>query len=139
MASISSAKLEMTPDDTTHTANVLVTCEVHFTDPELEVMNQNPNRMHFSMLCWLEGQDVGQVAFVDTDDWVYSFASKKLPDGPPSRVEKVSFEATLGFDLLNEDVIGEDEIQAKLLLQGWTAFKGHFSTAITNTVKYEFG
>jgi hypothetical protein len=139
MASISNAHLEISPDATTHTAKVVVTCEVHFTNSDLEIMTQNPDRMHFSMLCWLEGKDLGEDSFVNTDDWLYSFASKRFPSGSPSSLEKVSFEATLGFDLLNEDVIGDDEIQAKLLLQGWTAFKGQFSEATTNLVKYDFG
>jgi hypothetical protein len=139
MASINDPKLEITPDDASRQAQVRVTCELHFTDQEIEVMRQTPNGLFYQLFCWLMGEDLGEEALINADDWLYSFETKSFPDGPIDPVQAISFETTLGYNVLNEDIIGQDEIYAKFLLQGWRDFRRHISRAKTNTVNYEFG
>ena len=61
-----------------------------------------------------------------------------LPSGDPVPVEEVTFAATLSQNLLNEDVVGADEIYALLELRGWINFKGAFATAQTNVFRFAF-
>ncbi|MBV7332776.1 hypothetical protein KFU94_32005 [Chloroflexi bacterium TSY] len=46
--------------------------------------------------------------------------------------------ADLSYSLLNEDVLGTDEIFAELMLTGWRPFNSK-ERATTGIVEYEFG
>lgn len=138
MASISNPQLMIIPDDDTRTAVVKVSCKVHFTDQEMQVITQNAERKYFKLFCLLKGKDFGKVAFWDSDDWIYSYPTIVFPDDTPTTEEIAVFEATLGYSLLNEDVVGADEIYAKLMLTGFRPFSDSTS-AMTDVVKYEFG
>lgn len=136
MATFEKATLVLVPDDESQTARVEVSCEVHYQDEEVASMRQNPEQTFFSLFCTLVGRDAGTVAPLDTDDWLYTFATQSLPAGPPAASETVRFETTLGYNVLNEDIIGADEIYADLILRGWLAFKEIRQRSRTNLVRF---
>jgi hypothetical protein len=138
---ITNAHLTIAPDDYARTTAVRVTCAIAFTPEELATMTQRPGPVHFTLFCWLVGKDdaPGRLAFLSRRDWLYHYQSQPLPQGAPMALEPVTFKATLGHDLLNEDVIGKDEIMAQLLLRGWRDFAGVEVAESSNTVKYDFG
>ena len=138
MASIVNPQLMIIPDDDTQTANVKVSCKVQFTEEEMQVIAENPERKYFKLFCLLKGKDFGKVAFWDSDDWIYSYPTIVFPDDTPTQEEVAVFDATLGYSLLNEDVIGIDEIYAKIMLTGFRPFSDSVS-ARTDVVAYEFG
>lgn len=139
MAAIQDPKLEIIPDDASRKAQVRVTCELQFTDQEIEAMNEHPNGLFYQLYCWLMGEDLGEQSLINPDDFLYSFGTRRFPDGPPNPTQTIAFETTLDYDVLNEDVIGQDEIYAKFMLQGWRDFRRQLSRAKTNSVNYEFG
>lgn len=138
MASITNARLAITPSWMTQTARVRVTCEVHFTEDEVAKMSRKPVRMYFSLNCSLYGHDAAHPKVKGWHDELYTFASRILPSGAPAPAEEVTFEATLSQNLLNEDVVGTDEIYGQLELRGWIGFKGCFESAQTNVISYAF-
>lgn len=138
MASIMNARLDMAPNRTTQTVDVAVTCEVHFTEKEVAQMGRKPGLMHFSLYCWLYGHDAAHPKLKGLQDELYAFPSRVLPSDGPAPVEKVAFEATLSQSLLNEDVVGKDEIYGRLVLRGWIGFKGLQESAETDVVSYAF-
>lgn len=138
MASIANARLAITPDWMTQTANVRVTCDVRYTQEEVAQMQRKPGLMYFSIYCWLYGHDASHPKLKGLQDELYSFTSYALPRGEPAEVEEVVFEATLSQNLLNEDVVGSDEIYAEINLRGWIGFKGLYDEATTNVISYAF-
>jgi hypothetical protein len=141
MPAITNAHLDIIPDDYARTTQVRVTCEIAFDDDELAVMARRPGPVHFTLFCWLVGKDdaPGRLGFLSRQDWLHHFQSQPLPQGEPLALESVNFEATVGHALLNEDVVGKDEIMAQLLLRGWRDFKAVEVAENSNTVQYEFG
>lgn len=138
MVSISNARLAITPNWKDQTARVRVTCEVHFTEEEVAYMSRKPGRMYFSLYCWLYGHDASLPKLSRLHDELYAFSSRILPSGEPVEMEEVTFETTLSQNLLNEDVVGSDEIFAQVELHGWIRFKGLFEVARTNVISYAF-
>jgi hypothetical protein len=122
MAEMTNVRLEVHPDSQTQTARVLVKCDLHFEDRELQIMERNPGLVYFQLFCRLLGKDLGRpsdkVPYLDTDDWIYTYATQFFPDETLSPVESVCFDARLGSQLLNEDLIGGDEVYAQLVLRG---------------------
>jgi hypothetical protein len=141
LATITDAHLSIIPDDYARTTQVRVACHIAYTEEELAVMGQRPGPVHFTLFCWLVGKDEApaRLSFLSRQDWLYHFQSQPLPQGEPQALEPVIFEATVGHALLNEDVVGKDEIMAQLLLRGWRAFQGVEVAGSSNTVRYEFG
>lgn len=139
MASITNARLDLIPNRMTQTVRVAVTCEVRFTEEEVAEMSPKAGRMYFSLYCWLYGHDATHPQLKALQDVLYSFPSRTLPSGIPATTERVAFEETLSQNLLNEDIVGSDEIYGRLELRGWTAFKGLKESAQTNIVSYALG
>jgi hypothetical protein len=137
MAYFTNPTLSVAADDKTQTAQVTVSCDVHYSDEELGLLRDHPDRGYFSLFCILWGQDAGAIAPLDTDDWLFTFATRPLPAGPPQQVESVRLEETLGYNLLNEDVIGADEIYAELTLRGWLDFSDTAQRGRTATVRFD--
>lgn len=138
MASIENPQLMITPDEDTKTASVKVSCRVNFTDEEMQIIQEHPERKYFKLFCLLKGHDFGKMAFWDSDDWIYSYPTIVFPDDTPEKQEIAVFETTLGYGLLNEDVVGVDEIYAKIMLTGFRPFSDSTSVR-TDIVRYEFG
>ena len=126
MAEMTNVRMEVHPDPQTQTARVLVKCDLHFEDRELEIMKRQPELIYFQLFCRLLGKDLGRlrdkVPYINTDDWIYTYATQFFPDETPSPVESVCFDTRLGFRLLNEDLIGSDEVYAQLILRGRYSF-----------------
>ena len=141
MAAITNARMSIAPDDYARTTSVRVTCEIAYGREELAIIREQAGPVHFTLFCWLVGKDRAPagLGFFNRQDWLYWFQSQPLPQGGPEAVEPVAFEAVVGHALLNEDVVGKDEIAARLLLRGWRSFRGTEVTVETNTVQYEFG
>ena len=118
--------MEVHPDSQTQTGRVLVKCDLHFEDRELQFMECNPGLVYFQLFCRLLGKDLGRlrdkVPYLNTDDWIYTYAPQFFPDETPAPVESLCFEARLGSQLLNEDLIGGDEVYAQLILRGRYSF-----------------
>jgi hypothetical protein len=138
MAQITNPQLSMDPQWRDQTVHVRVTCTVQFTPDEVAHMSKKPGRMYFSLYCSLYGHDADHPRLKRLDDELYTFASRILPSAEPSLLEDVTFSATLSQNLLDEDVVGADEIYARLELRGWIGFKGLFESAQTNLLSYVF-
>ncbi len=112
MAAISGAKLTIKRDTSRNTADVKVTCKVHFTGLELCLMKLCAKSPWFKLKCQLWGADSG---LTGSDDFLYAFAPYYFPDGTPSATESRSFDVTVGESLLDED-LGKDEVYGRLIL-----------------------
>lgn len=128
MATISGANLVITPNTAAATAQCTVTCRVTFTAYEV---NEIKEGLKFSLVCTLWGQDLPP----DPDDSLYTFGTKFFPDATPRNPENVTFSATLGSSLLNEDS-GTDQIYARLTLKNLYTEKK--VTAKSNVVTHSF-
>ena len=132
MATITSAKLEVGNNSSTGTSNCIVTCRVTFTKYEQNEMKEG---LKFALHCALWGEDNGPNALINPDDFIFSYASKHFPDATPSSPEMVTFNATLGTSLLNED-FGTDEVYGRLRLKN--LYTGKIVSAKTNVIKRHF-
>ncbi len=65
MATISKAELSLRQDVSTQTAFIKATCEVKFTDYEMELMHRRPDLVYFQLSCKLLGKDLDRIAFID--------------------------------------------------------------------------
>jgi hypothetical protein len=138
MATITNPQLTIAPDRRNQVADVRVTCEVQFAAEEVANMSKKPGRMYFSLYCSLYGHDAHHPRLKSLDDELYSFTARILPASEPVPVEKVTLSTTLSQDLLDEDLVGADEIYAQLELRGWIGFKGVLVTAHTNILNLAF-
>jgi hypothetical protein len=140
MAEMTNVRMEVRPDPKTQTARVLVKCDLHFENRELEIMKRQPELVYFQLFCRLLGKDLGRlgdkVLNLNTDDWIYTYATQFFPDETPSPVESVCFDTRLGSRLLNEDLIGSDEVYAQLILRGRYSFWD--CMLVRNTNEYRF-
>ncbi len=110
MATITNANLTINHNHAAKTGKVLVKCDVNFTAFEINEMKEG---LKFKLICQLWGADSG---LNGADDYLYTMPTAKFfPDATPTTTEKVTFEATVGEGLLNEDT-GTDEVYAKLRL-----------------------
>jgi len=110
MATITNANLTINHNHAAKTGKVLVKCDVNFTAFEINEMKEG---LKFKLICQLWGADSG---LNGADDYLYTMPTAKFfPDATPTATEKVTFEATVGEGLLNEDT-GTDEVYAKLRL-----------------------
>lgn len=132
MATITNAKLEIGSSPTAGTSNCVVTCRVSFTKYELNEMKEG---LKFALHCNLWGEDLGPGNWLNPDDFIFSYASKHFPDATPANPEMVTFTATLGTSLLNED-FGTDEVYGRLRLKN--LYTGNVVTAKTNVIKRNF-
>lgn len=132
MATITNAKLEIGSNTSTGTSSCVVTCRVSFTKYELNEMKEG---LKFALHCALWGEDNGPSAWINPDDFIFSYASKHFPDASPTNPEMATFTATLGTSLLNED-FGTDEVYGRLRLKN--LYTGNVVSAKTNVVKRSF-
>ncbi len=110
MASITQRRLDLQRDRATQTVKAVATCRINFTTFEV---NQMKEGLQFRLRCKLMGADSG---LTGSDDDLFTYTpSRRFPDSTPTASENVTFEETLGDDVLNED-LGTDEIYARFLL-----------------------
>ena len=110
MATISNATLTISHDHDKKTARVIAKCRVNFTSYEQAQMNQG---LQFKLKCKLWGADSG---FNGEDDDLYTLSpAKYFPDATPGPSETVTYDVTLGEDVLDEDN-GVDDIYARFTL-----------------------
>jgi len=79
-------------------------------------MNQMKEGLKFVIHCNLWGEDLGINNWLNADDFIFSYASKFFPDATPAASETVTFDATLGTSLLDEDW-GTDEVYRLVTLR----------------------
>jgi len=133
MAQIINRVLAIQHDQVKKLANVTVKCDVKFTELELCQM-RTCRGLWFKLQCQLWGKDGG---FLNPDDLLFVIPTVYyFPDGNPTQIENRAFTITLGEGVLNEDVFGQDEIYAKLILTNLPA--GTQISGITNTVHHSF-
>jgi hypothetical protein len=130
--------LEITPDEATQMAAVRVSCTVRYRDEEVAMMVEAPASHFCTLFCQLFGRDAGTVAPLDTDDLLYSFPTLHLPQGAPRNEEEILFEVNLGYNVLNEDLWGKDEIYADLVLRGCVDFQDQAQQVRSNTIAFAF-
>lgn len=110
MATITNATLTISHNHTSKTGKVIAKCNVNFTAFEINQMKQG---LQFKLICQLWGADSG---LNGADDFLYTMPTVKyFPDANSTATESVTFEATVGEGVLNEDT-GTDEVYAKLKL-----------------------
>lgn len=131
-------ELTLQPNPKNKTAWVQVSCELHFSEQDVAIMRKAPQRMYFSLYCTLMGRDKGNLVGFQTDDTLYAFESQVIPGGKPKPVQHVDFKATVSEDMLNEDIVGTDEIYARLEIRGWIDFKGLHEAATTDVCQFAF-
>jgi hypothetical protein len=136
MATILNPKLEIFPNLEQRIARVTVSLELHFTDQELKIMRSSPNHIFFQLTCHLYGKDLDRLPYLNEDDWIYTYPTEYFPDRTPEKVENVRLESVLGLNLLNEDVIGTDELYAQLILRGRMRFKDTVAITQTDVVRF---
>jgi hypothetical protein len=134
MAYLENVRLAIYPDLATQTAKVTARCEVCFSEGEIAIMRRRPEYIYFQIDCRLLGKDFNRIDFLDSDDWIYTYPTKFFPAENINQVEPVCLEATLSLGLLNEDVIGTDEIYARLMLKGRYCFQDQFVSEETGVV-----
>ena len=130
MATISNARLDIEHDHTKKLARCRVTAKVHFTPYERQQM---PLGLRFRLDCQLWGEDLGN--WLNPDDHLYNFGSKYFPDASITPTEDVTFQTTVGENLLDED-LGKDEIYSLLILKN--LYTNIIIKAKSNVVKHKF-
>jgi len=112
MASIENAVLSISHDKNKKTADVLVKCDVKFTNLELCQMKSCQGRW-FKLKCQLWGEDSG---LTGNDDHLFTSSEVIFfPDINPTAIETKTFRITVGEGVLDEDW-GVDEVFALLIL-----------------------
>ena len=110
MASIYNAQLALTTDRAHGVARVVVSCDVHFS--EYEVNEMNILGLRYSLDCYLLNMDALY------PDNVVTFDRRSLPldSGAATTREHVSFATTAAMSLLHQYVFGKDPLRAQLVL-----------------------
>src|SRR5262245_13848917 len=102
MATLQSAQLTITINQTLKTAKVLIKGDILFT----------PNDVgSFDLECSVFGDD--PIA----DDFLFRYQSRGLGAQGFTIVEPFEFSSTESLSILNEDIIGKDEIYAEIVLK----------------------
>lgn len=130
MATITNANLSISVDSAKKTARCVVTGRVFFTVYEMREMKQG---LRFILHCSLWGEDLGM--WLNPDDYLYSYGSRYFPDATPTSPESVTFDVTVGLELLDED-FGTDEVYGLLTLKN--LYTGNKVKVKTNVVKRIF-
>jgi hypothetical protein len=130
MATITNTNLAINVDSAKQTARCVVTCKVLFSPYEMKQMKDG---LKFVLHCSLWGEDLGN--WLNPDDYLYSYGSKHFPDATPTSPESITFDATVGTSLLDEDW-GTDEVYGLLTLRN--LYTGKKVKAKTNVVKRKF-
>ena len=130
MPSLTDRKLTITHQHPTKTAKVTARCDVNFNAAEVALMKTAPTAKWYKLKCKLKGDDP------IWDDNVYNMPTVHyFPNGTSNSLyNNVTFEATVGEGLLNED-IGEDEIYAEFTL---TPLAAGNATGKSNVVSHSF-
>lgn len=118
MATLANAKLNIQVNLPVKTAFVVVTGSVIFTQLENFLMQ---NGLRFKLDCKIWGEDNGQDALIDPDDFLFSYPTIFFPDASPTVVEAVKFERTVPLNILQEDS-GTDEIYGELIMTNLESF-----------------
>src|SRR5215510_4688359 len=80
MATLATAKLEITLNLPQRRARVVVTGAVRFSQLEQFQMQHG---LRFRLDCKIWGEDLGQGNWLDPDDFLFAYASKIFPDANP--------------------------------------------------------
>lgn len=108
MASIMSAVLNLTHNHTKKTVLAVATCKVQFTPYEVKEMKEG---LRFKLKCSLSGNNPGPGNLL----FIYPLP-RFFPDQSPTPAESATYEVTLGEGVLDEDVVGADDILATFTL-----------------------
>ncbi len=112
MAKITNAALTITEELPAGKSVVKVTCRVKFSPLDVNLMRSG---LGYRLNCRIWGEDWGQDSWIDPDNSLFSFESKRYPDINPTPNEDVTFETKINTSILNEDS-GTDEIYGQLTL-----------------------
>ncbi len=114
MATITNANLSLKRDAIKKLVSVKLTAKINFTELELCMMKTCKDSRLFKVKGQLWGED--SIFFTGNDDFLYTFPNTiPFPDSTPNSTEVVTFETTVGENLLDEDW-GRDEVYGKILL-----------------------
>jgi hypothetical protein len=110
MPTINNPELTVTTNRPVDRAAVIVTCDVDFTDVEVNAMNMLG--LQYSLTC-----EVFNKELLD-EDLVIPYAAQQFPiePGHAHRSEHVVFDTHEYMDTLHERLIGKDQLLAKLTL-----------------------
>jgi hypothetical protein len=110
MASISGPELTVTTNRPDDRANVLVSCDVEFTNVEVNAMNLLG--LQYTLTCQVLNKEL-----LDEDP-VLTYRAQHFPivPGGAHRYEHVVFDTYEGMDSLHDRLIGKDKLVAKLSL-----------------------
>ena len=111
MATISNAALTVTTHRPQDEASVLVTCDIGFSEVEVNAMNLLS--LQYTLQCRILNKDL-----LDEDP-VVSYQDIRFPrgDGQAHRYERAVFEQFVPTDNLHERLIGKDKLVAELILR----------------------
>jgi hypothetical protein len=110
MASINTPDLTVTTNRPTDRASVVVTCDIEFTEVEVNAMNMLG--LAYTLTCQVLNKDL-----LDEDP-VITYRQLTLPRmaGGAQRYEHVVFDTFEPMDALHERLIGKDKLVAKITL-----------------------
>jgi hypothetical protein len=110
MATIENPELTVTTNRPDDRANVLVSCDVEFTDVEVNAMNMLG--LEYTLNCQVLNKEL-----LDEDP-VITYRQLILPRvrGAASRVEHVAFDTFEAMEDLHDRLIGKDNLVAKITL-----------------------
>ena len=111
MATITNAELTITTDRPQDRANVVVSCDVQFTEVEVNAMNMLG--LQYTLHCKILNKEM-----LDEDP-VESFHHQTFPriPGGAMRYEHVVFDSSTAMSNLHESVFGKDKLVAELKLK----------------------
>lgn len=111
MASINNAELTITTDRPQDRATLVVSCDVDFTEVEVNAMDILGLR--YTLHCQVLNKDLLE------EDPVVSFRHQSFPrmTGEARRHEHAVFETNVPMDNLHERLIGKDKLVAQLRLR----------------------
>jgi hypothetical protein len=110
MASINNPELTVTTDRPDDRASVIVSCDIAFTDVEVNAMNLLG--LQYSLTCQVLNKEM-----LDEDP-VLTYGAQRFPivNGDARKYEHVVFDTHEWMDALHERLIGKDKLVAKLTL-----------------------
>ena len=110
MATINHPELSITTDRPADRASVIVTCDIEFTDVEVNAMNMLG--LEYTLTCQVLNKEL-----LDEDP-VITYRQQTFPrlPGEARRYEHVVFDSDEYMDALHERLIGKDKLLAKLTL-----------------------
>jgi hypothetical protein len=110
MASINASELTVTTNRPDDHANVIVSCDIEFSDVEVNAMNLLG--LQYTLTCQVLNKEL-----LDEDP-VLTYRAQHFPivRGEAHRYEHVVFDTYEGMDSLHDRLIGKDKLVAKLSL-----------------------